>query len=223
MIAGPGAKPFPAKQSGRRELADWLTRPDNPLTARVFVNRLWRWHFGRGLVVSTDNFGQLGRRPSHPRLLDFLAAELVRGNWSIKRLHRLIVLSATYRMQSRPRKDAMAVDPENRLWWRSPLRRLEAEALRDAMLAVAGQLDPQMGGSLLHVKNRGYFFDHTSKDATTYGSNRRALYLPVIRNHVYDLFELFDFPDPGTVNGNRADSTIAPSAQKPSLPRREPV
>lgn len=212
VIAGPGAKPFPAKQSGRRELADWLTRPDNPLTARVFVNRLWRWHFGRGLVVSTDNFGQLGRRPSHPRLLDFLAAELVRGNWSIKRLHRLIVLSATYRMQSSPRKDAMAVDPENRLWWRSPLRRLEAEALRDAMLAVAGQLDPQMGGSLLHVKNRGYFFDHTSKDETRYNVPRRSVYLPVVRNHLYDVFTLFDYTDASVMTGDRASTTVAPQA-----------
>ena len=212
VFAGPDVAPFPAKQSGRLELANWLTRPDNPLTARVFVNRLWRWHFGRGLVVSTDNFGQLGRRPSHPRLLDFLAAELVRGEWSIKRLHRLIVLSATYRMQSSPRKDAIAVDPENRLWWRSPLRRLEAEALRDAMLAVAGELDPQMRGSLLHVKNRGYFFDHTSKDETRYNVPRRSVYLPVVRNHLYDVFTLFDYTDASVMTGDRATTTVAPQA-----------
>ena len=212
VLAGPDSEPFPARQSGRLELANWLTRPDNPLTARVFVNRIWRWHFGRGLVASTDNFGQLGDRPSHPRLLDFLAAELIRGGWSIKRLHRLVVLSATYRMQSAPRQDAIAIDPENRLWWRSPLRRLEAEALRDALLAVAGELDPQMNGSLLHVKNRGYFFDHTSKDETRYNVPRRSVYLPVVRNHLYDVFTLFDYTDASVMTGDRATTTVAPQA-----------
>ena len=212
IFTGRDSKPFPAQQSGRRELANWLTRPDNPLTARVFVNRIWRWHFGRGLVGSTDNFGQLGTRPSHPRLLDFLAAELIRGDWSIKRLHRLVVLSATYRMRSAPRPEAMVIDPENRLWWRSPLRRLEAEALRDAMLAVSGKLDPQMNGSLLHVKNRGYFFDHTSKDETRYNVPRRSVYLPVVRNHLYDVFTLFDYTDASVMTGNRATTTVAPQA-----------
>ena len=106
----------------------------------------------------------------------------------------------------------MAVDPENRLWWRSPLRRLEAEALRDAMLAVAGELDPQMRGSLLHVKNRAYFFDHTSKDLTTYDSRRRSLYLPVVRNNVFDLFGLLDFPDPAVSTGDRATTVVASQA-----------
>jgi len=119
-------------------------------------------------------------------------AELIRGRWSIKRMHRLILCSATYRMQSTPRADAMAVDPENRLWWRSPLRRLEAEALRDAMLAVAGELDPQMNGSLLHVANREFIFNHTSKDETSYDSRRRSVYLPVIRNHLYDVFSIVE-------------------------------
>ena len=212
VIAGADSKPFGARHSGRLELANWMTRPDNPLTARVFVNRIWRWHFGRGLVASTDNFGQLGSRPSHPRLLDFLAAELIGGGWSIKRLHRLILCSATYRMQSTPRADAMAADPENRLWWRSPLRRLEAEALRDAMLAVAGELDPRMNGSLLHVKNRGYFFDHTSKDETRYNVPRRSVYLPVVRNHLYDVFTLFDYTDASVMTGDRATTTVAPQA-----------
>jgi len=212
VIAGPDSKPFGSQHSGRLELANWMTRPDNPLTARVFVNRIWRWHFGRGLVASTDNFGQLGSRPTHPRLLDFLATELIRGRWSIKRMHRLILCSATYRMQSTPRADAMAVDPENRLWWRSPLRRLEAEALRDAMLAVAGELDPQMNGSLLHVANRGYFFDHTSKDETRYNVPRRSVYLPVVRNHLYDVFTLFDYTDASVMTGDRATTTVAPQA-----------
>ena len=106
----------------------------------------------------------------------------------------------------------MVIDPENRLWWRSPLRRLEAEALRDAMLAVSGKLDPQMNGSLLHVKNRGYFFDHTSKDETRYNVPRRSVYLPVVRNHLYDVFTLFDYTDASVMTGNRATTTVAPQA-----------
>lgn len=212
VLAGTDSRRFPAGQSGRLELANWLTASNHPLTARVFVNRLWRWHFGRGLVATTDNFGQLGDRPTHPHLLDFLATEFIRGNWSIKRLHRLIVLSSAYRMQSSPRADAMAVDPENRLWWRSPLRRLEAEALRDAMLSVTGSLDTSMRGSLLHVKNRGYFFDHTSKDETRYNVPRRSVYLPVVRNHLYDVFTLFDYTDASVMTGHRATTTVAPQA-----------
>ena len=106
----------------------------------------------------------------------------------------------------------MAIDPENRLWWRSPLRRLEAEALRDAMLAVAGELDPQMTGSLLHVPNRGYFFDHTSKDETRYNVTRRSVYLPVVRNHLFDVFTLFDYTDASVMTGDRATTTVAPQA-----------
>ncbi len=212
VFARPGTKPFGSQHSGRLELANWMTSTDNPLTARVFVNRIWRWHFGRGLVASTDNFGQLGSQPTHPRLLDFLAHELVRGGWSIKRLHRLILGSATYRMNSTPRADAMARDPENRFLWRSPLRRLEAEALRDAMLCVAEELDTQMTGSLLHVKNRSFFFDHTSKDETRYDVSRRSVYLPVVRNHLYDVFTLFDYTDASVMTGDRATTTIAPQA-----------
>lgn len=209
-----GGRPvaFPEKHSGRLELAHWLTRSDHPLTARVFVNRLWRWHFGRGLVASTDNFGRLGTPPTHPALLDWLASEFIEGRWSTKRLQRTILLSRTYRLQSVPRDDAVAVDPENRLWWRSPLRRLEAEALRDAMLAVSGTLDTALGGSLLHVDNRAYFFDHTSKDQTRYNVPRRSLYLPVVRNHLYDVFTLFDYTDASVLNGNRATTTVAPQA-----------
>lgn len=212
VLSGGHPVSFPKKQSGRLELARWLIRPDHPLTTRVFVNRIWRWHFGRGLVASTDNFGRLGTPPTHPALLDWLATRFVAGNWSIKRLQRQILLSRTYRLQSVPRADAMAVDPENRLWWRSPLRRLEAEALRDAMLSVSGTLDTTVGGSLLHVGNRAYFFDHTSKDQTRYNVPRRSLYLPVVRNHLYDVFTLFDYTDASVLNGNRASTTVAPQA-----------
>ncbi len=203
---------FDGKQSGRLQLAEFLVRRDNPLTARVMVNRVWRWHFGQGLVRSTDNFGKLGERPSHPELLDWLAIQFVDNKWSVKALHRLIMLSSTYQMSSTADAKASEIDAENRLHWRADVRRLEAEEVRDALLAVGDLLDPIMGGSLLQVKNREFFFDHTSKDTTRYDSHRRALYLPVVRNHVYDLFQLFDFADPAVTNGDRATTTVAPQA-----------
>ena len=205
-------KPLAGEASGRLALARWIADEKNPLTARVMVNRVWRWHFGRGLVATTDNFGLLGDKPSHPELLDWLAAWFMDNGWSIKKLNTLILSSATYQMSTTASPSALKADANNVLLSRAPLRRLEAEPLRDSLLALGGLLDKQVGGFVWTFENYKLVFNHTSEDATTYESNRRALYLPVIRNHVYDLFELFDFPDPGTVNGNRADSTIAPQA-----------
>jgi cytochrome c553/mono/diheme cytochrome c family protein len=203
---------FDGKQSGRLQLAQWLVRPDHPLTSRVMVNRLWRWHFGQGLVRSPDNFGKLGEPPANPLLLDWLAHRFVDAKWSVKAMHRLILLSSTYQMSSVHDSRAAERDPDNRLHWRASVRRLEAESIRDALLVVSSQLDPAMGGSLLHVKNRDYLFDHTSIDKTRYDSRRRSVYLPVIRNHLYDLFQLFDFPDSTVPNGDRATTTVAPQA-----------
>ena len=205
-------KPLGNENSGRLALAQWVADKKNPLTARVMVNRVWRWHFGRGLVATTDNFGLLGERPSHPDLLDWLASWFMDNGWSVKKLNTLILTSATYQMSSTASPAALQQDANNVLLSRAPLRRLEAEPLRDSLLELGGLLDKQVGGFVWTFENYKLVFNHTSEDATTYESNRRALYLPVIRNHVYDLFELFDFPDPGTVNGNRADSTIAPQA-----------
>ena len=205
-------KPLGNENSGRLALAQWIADKKNPLTARVMVNRVWRWHFGRGLVATTDNFGLLGERPSHPDLLDWLAAWFMDNGWSVKKLNTLILTSATYQMSSTASPAALQQDANNVLLSRAPLRRLEAEPLRDSLLELGGLLDKQVGGFVWTFENYKLVFNHTSEDATTYESNRRALYLPVIRNHVYDLFELFDFPDPGTVNGNRAYSTIAPQA-----------
>ncbi len=205
-------KALTGKASGRLELAQWIANRNNPLTARVMVNRVWRWHFGRGLVATPDNFGKLGAKPSHPKLLDWLAVWFMENGWSVKKLNALILTSATYQMSSTPDAAALRIDPTNRLLSRAPLRRLEAEPLRDSLLQISGQLDLKVGGYVWTFENYKLVFNHTSEDATTYGSNRRAIYLPVIRNHVYDLFELFDFPDPGTVNGNRANTTIAPQA-----------
>ena len=210
---------MPAKQSGRLELARWLASSEHPLTARVFVNRLWRWHFGQGIVPSTDNFGLLGDKPSNPELLDFLARVFVENGWSIKDMHRLIMNSATYQQSSSPswsmtdsKNDPRLVDPENKLLWRFSLQRLEAEEVRDAMLSVSGWLSPQIGGKTIPLRNREFVFNHTSRDHTTYETPRRALYLPIIRNHLYDLLEQFDFPDPTMPTGSRNSTVIAPQA-----------
>jgi hypothetical protein len=211
-LAGPSAPQFLPDQSGRIQFAQWITDPQHPLTSRVIVNRVWRWHFGQGLVRTPDNFGLLGEEPTHPELLDWLARRFAVTGWSIKELHRLILLSSTYRQSDRPQPGVAEKDPENRLLGRMPVRRLEAEAIRDALLAASGQLDRMPGGSLVAVKNRAFFFDHTSKDMTTYTSHRRSLYLPVVRNHVYDVLRLLDFPDPAVSSGDRSTSTTAPQA-----------
>ena len=140
--------PWPAarKTGLRLALAKWMTRPDHPLTARVFVNRVWKHHFGDGLVRTLDNFGRAGDPPSHPELLDWLARRFVSDGWSVKSLHRLIVTSATYRQSSAVSARQLELDPENRLLSRFPLRRLDAEALYDSLLALAGQLDARQFG-----------------------------------------------------------------------------
>ncbi len=212
VMKGPEMPGFSGQQSGRRELAEWLVNDRHPLTSRVLVNRVWRWHFGRGLVASADNFGLLGEKPSHPELLDWLATEFIRRNWSLKEMHRIILLSNTYQQSTLVSSDAASADPDNRLWSRFPVRRLAAEEIRDSLLFVSGQLDATMGGSLLKVKNRGYLFDHTSIDTTDYNSPRRSLYLPVIRNNVFEMFQLLDFPDPAVPTGDRATTTVAPQA-----------
>jgi mono/diheme cytochrome c family protein len=212
VMKGPEMPGFSGLHSGRRELAEWLVNDHHPLTSRVLVNRVWRWHFGRGLVASADNFGLLGEKPSHPELLDWLAKEFIHRKWSLKEMHRVILLSNTYQQSTLVSSEAATVDPDNRLWSRFPVRRLAAEEIRDSLLFVSGQLDATMGGSLLKVKNRGYLFDHTSIDTTDYNSPRRSLYLPVIRNNVFEMFQLLDFPDPAVPTGDRATTTVAPQA-----------
>lgn len=212
VLTGPRTPQFTETQSGRRQLAEWLVDSRHPLTARVFVNRVWRWHFGRGLVRSTDNFGLLGETPSHPELLDWLARRFIADGWSIKSLHRLILLSSTWQQSSSANEKSRALDPENSLYSRADIRRLEAEAVRDALLVAGGQLNTTMGGTLLKLKNRAYFFDHTSIDKTSYDSRRRSLYLPIVRNNVYEVFQLLDFPDPAVSTGDRATTVVASQA-----------
>jgi hypothetical protein len=219
---------LPAKQSGRLELARWMANTEHPLTARVMVNRVWRWHFGRGIVGSTDNFGVLGDRPSHPALLDWLARTFMEDGWSVKDMHRLIMKSAVYQ-QSSGKADSQAesilaekdssqnvdphlIDPENKLLWHANIQRLEAEEIRDAMLEACGSLSKEVGGKTIPLRNREFVFNHTSKDHTTYESPRRALYLPIIRNHLYDMLEQFDYPDPTMPTGSRNSTVVAPQA-----------
>jgi hypothetical protein len=212
VLAGREQSPLPSDRSGRLKLAKWIASPDHPLTARVMVNRIWRWHFGTGLVATPDNFGRLGEKPSHPKLLDWLARRFIESGWSVKAMHREILLSMTWRMSSEYHPQAATVDPENRLLWRMDVRRLEAEELRDAVLAVSGRLDRAAGGSILNTPNYQLVFDHTSKDRTMYDTLRRSVYLPVIRTNLYPLFQIFDNADADVINGDRSTSTVAPQA-----------
>ncbi|HXT60958.1 MAG TPA: DUF1553 domain-containing protein, partial [Pirellulales bacterium] len=189
-------------ESGRRQLADWLVRRDNPLTARVMVNRVWHWLFGAGLVRTTDNFGSAGEAPSHPELLDHLAAEFIQRNWSVKSLVRQIVLSRTYRLSAAIDPQAQAADPENRLLARAPRRRLDAECLRDAMLAISGQLELEPGGKTIRSgATADYGYRHDLR--------RRSVYLPAFRNALPEIFEVFDFADTSVVTGERNRSTTS--------------
>ena len=177
------------------------------------VNRLWRWHFGRGIVGSVDNFGKLGDRPTNQPLLDWLALRFVENGWSIKKMHRLIVLSNTYRMSTAVNGKALSVDPENRLLWRMPRRRLEAESIRDAIMLVSGDLDLTPGGTLLErYKPREYFSNTRKGGEVDYDRNIRSVYMPVVRSTLYDFFQAFDFADPSALNGDRQSSVVSPQA-----------
>lgn len=209
------------KSSGRLELAQWLTDSDNPLTARVIANRVWHHLFGRGIVGSVDNFGLLGERPSHPELLDYLALRLQRLDWSVKALIREIVLSRTYALAAEHDERAAATDPENLLLWRSHVRRLEAETIRDAVLAVSGSLDYRSGGPSLPLGSRGSLVMGQppllarSMELSDSIRFRRTVYLPTLRKSQLsevDLLNLFDFPDPNTLKGSRDVTTVPTQA-----------
>ncbi|WP_417396704.1 DUF1553 domain-containing protein [Gimesia chilikensis] len=212
IIEGEEQTPIDDQHSGRLQLAEWLTSGSHPLTARVMVNRIWRWHFGEGLVRTPDNFGKLGERPTHPELLDWLAVQFVEQGWSIKEMHRLIMLSSTYQMSSEYNPELAARDPENRLLWRVNRKRLEAEAIRDSILKVCGNLDLEMGGSMLGVENRKYVTSTRNVNPVMYQTNRRSVYLPIVRSALYEVLQAFDFADPSVLSGNRVHTTVAPQA-----------
>ncbi len=214
-VAGEWDAPRPGKEtSGRLELAKWLTDPRHVLTARVIVNRVWLWQFGQGLVGSPDNFGLRGEAPSHPELLDWLANWFMEHGWSVRALNRLICTSEAY--QRAGSREVQPADPANRLLASFPRRRLAAEEMRDAMLAASGTLDLAPGGSLMEVRNRTYANGgNAPKDIVKkmhYDSTRRSVYLPVVRTGLYDFFAAFDYPAPGLLTGQRANTTVAPQA-----------
>ncbi|HEV7225767.1 MAG TPA: DUF1549 and DUF1553 domain-containing protein, partial [Pirellulales bacterium] len=193
VLSPPGAKPF-EHGSGRLELARAIASADNPLTARVFVNRVWQQHFGRGIVGTPSNFGLLGERPTHPELLDHLARGFIASGWSVKQLHREIMLSATYRQASTFQAAHYERDPDNRWLWRMNRRRLDVEAWRDAVLAACGNADLSIGGPSLPLDDAN--------------NRRRTLYAAVSRHELNPTLRLFDFPDPNLTSERRVITTV---------------
>ncbi len=196
----------PGNGSGRLELARWIADKSHPLTARVMVNRVWQGHFGEGLVSTSSNFGLRGQLPSHPELLDWLANEFVRNDWSIKWLHRQIVLSSTYKMGSQIDSVAESIDPENRLLWRQNRRRMEVEVLRDSLLSIGDVCDLRQGGA---PQNATAAAHSNVPGANSIGSMRRTLYLDINRAAMSDFLMTFDYVEPG-VSVERRPATIVP-------------
>jgi hypothetical protein len=217
VLAYPGQPQAPTHQSGRLELAQWLASEKNPLTPRVMANRVWHHLFGQGLVATVDNFGSMGDAPSHPELLDHLAARFVRDGWSVKKLVRGLVLSRSYRLGTESSAACRAVDPANRLVWRHSPRRLEAEELRDAMLAAAGSLDltrpegsPAQSLKVVEMTNDGGEAKRLEGEARK--SLKRSVYLPLVRGVTPTSLAVFDFAEQGMVTGSRDVTTVAPQA-----------
>ncbi|WP_031500133.1 DUF1549 and DUF1553 domain-containing protein [Bryobacter aggregatus] len=203
-VDGPG--------SGRKELADWLTHPANPLPARVIVNRIWGWHFGDGLVRTPNNFGLTGDAPTHPQLLDFLATRFVESGWSIKAMHRLLMLSNAYQSDSGITPAMWSIDPGNKLWSRFKRRRIDIEELRDTYLQLGGTLSLRMGGIFDRVEAPAPRKRDANTPAPFDTSQRRTVYLPVNRNGIATPLSLNDFVDSTTSSGARSETIIAPQA-----------
>ncbi len=209
VLGNVGVK-IPRGTSGRKELADWVASEKNPLTARVYVNRVWLHLFGKGIVSTPDNFGTTGQRPSHPELLDYLASQFTRQGWSTKKLVRTLVLSHTYRLSSEYSKANDATDPDNVFLWRMSKRRLDAEEIRDAMLAVSGELDtkPADGSPVGRLAGPTQILGRFGGGAGLGESTKRSVYLPVVRDSVPEALELFDFAEPTLVTGARDDTSV---------------
>ena len=213
VMSKEGATVGDQEHSGRLELAEWLSSPDNALATRVIVNRIWKHHFGQGIARTIDNFGLMGERPENRELLDHLAAQFLADGGSMKKLHRRIVLSATYRMSSKSDPEATKADPRNELLHHFPVQRLEAEAVRDAMLAVSGGLNPTVGGpSVVPYISKYQDGRGKPKSGPLDGDGRRSIYIQVRRNFLTPMFLAFDYPLPISTIGSRSVSTVPSQA-----------
>lgn len=195
-------------ESGRLQLAQWLTDSKNPLTARVMVNRIWQHHFGKGLVQTPNDFGTRGMKPTHPELLDWLATEFVESGWSVKAMHRKILLSAVYQQASTGRAEALERDPNNETYWRFDRQRLSAEELRDSLLALSGQLDRTPGGPHPFPPTSAWGFTQHNPFSANYETNKRSVYLMTLRNRRHPFLGLFDGADPNASTPNRQVTTV---------------
>lgn len=208
-----------ARTSGRRTvLANWITSADNPLAARVMANRLWQYHFGRGIVPTPSDFGKLGEMPSHPELLDWLASELLEGGWSLKRLHRLILTSNVYQLSSQAQRNGLARDPANTLYWRFPMRRLSAEEVRDSILAVSGQLNRRMAGPGIYPTIPKEVLAGQSRPGEGWGKSppaeqsRRSVYIHVKRSLIVPILQTHDLADTDSTCSVRYTTTVPTQA-----------
>ena len=206
---------IPKDGSGRLQLAEWLSRNDNPLTARVMANRVWHHLFGRGIVKTVDNFGKMGELPTHPELLDHLAVRFMEQGWSLKALIREVALSRAYQLSTDFDEHNFEVEPNNDYYWRANRRRLEAEALRDAVLQISGELSfdrPQASPVYGFERNRLVQLNNKQVKPWETESKLRSVYVPVVRNMVNRFYETFDFPEPSETHGAREVTTVAPQA-----------
>jgi len=214
-----GSQPAPALVGRRLALANWIASADNPLTARVLVNRVWHHHFGRGLARTLSDFGRTGTPPSHPELLQWLAADFIAHGWSIKHLHLTLLLSQTYQRSSRAdASDNLAADPGNELYWRQNMRRLEAEAMRDTFLSISGELNPRMGGRGFFPRLSGEVLAGQSRPGLDWEISdpselsRRSLYTYVRRSMMVPILETFDYSNTTSPLSERQTTTVAPQS-----------
>jgi hypothetical protein len=203
-----GGQPLPAdcKQSGRLQLSDWIADPKNPLTARVMVNRIWEYHFGKGLVATPSDFGKRGKPPTHPELLDYLGTRFIESGWSIKAMHRLIMLSATYQLSSDGPAENAQIDVANDLHWKFDRQRLDAESIRDAILMASGDLDPAEAGGHPFPHPATWDWTQHKPFEALYDTNQRSVYLMVQRSQRHPYLSTFDGADPNVSMALRTTS-----------------
>lgn len=203
-----GGQPLPPddKSSGRLQLAGWISNPENPLTARVMVNRIWQYHFGKGIVTTASDYGKRGKAPTHPELLDYLATRFIESGWSVKSMHRLIMLSRTYQLSSEGPAENAQVDPGNELYWKFNRQRLDAESIRDAMLKVSGDLDPSIGTEHPFPNPANWNWTQHNPFAAVYDTNQRSVYMMVQRSQRNPYLSIFDGADPNVSTAERPSS-----------------